>query len=69
MNTSDAKVFVPFSEDLVSRFEAPLGELVPFHLEYQCVRLLDNGQQETVLTNAMTLESLDASTEILLASQ
>lgn len=35
------KLFVPFSEDLLAATGSPLGELVPFQLEYQCVRLLD----------------------------
>lgn len=34
------QVFVPFSEPLVAAVGA-LGELVPFQLEYKCVRLLD----------------------------
>ncbi len=32
------KLFVPFSEDLLAAAGSPLGELVPFQLEYQCVR-------------------------------
>ena len=32
-----AKVFVPFSEELAERL-APLGELVPFELDYPCLR-------------------------------
>ncbi len=43
------RVFVPFSEDLyrdvfteiLLEGEKPLGELVPFQIEYECVRLLD----------------------------
>lgn len=45
---SDQRVFVPFSEDLVHSLHAQGGlsldgsdRLVPFSLEYQCVRLLD----------------------------
>jgi hypothetical protein len=34
-------MFVPFSEDLLAAAGSPLGELVPFQLEYRCVRLLD----------------------------
>jgi len=37
----DTKLFVPFSEELLAAAGAPLGELVPFQLEYRCVRLLD----------------------------
>lgn len=36
-----SRMFVPFSEDLLAAAGSPLGELVPFQLEYQCVRLLD----------------------------
>ena len=36
-----SKIFVPFSEELLASAGAPLGELVPFQLEYRCVRLLD----------------------------
>lgn len=39
------KVFVPFSEELLASAGAPLGELVPFQLEYRCVRLLDGTLQ------------------------
>lgn len=35
------KLFVPFSEELLAAAGSPLGELVPFQLEYRCVRLLD----------------------------
>ena len=35
------KMFVPFSEDLLAAAGSPLGELVPYQLEYRCVRLLD----------------------------
>ena len=38
---SSTKLFVPFSEELLAAAGSPLGELVPFQLEYQCVRLLD----------------------------
>ena len=40
-NRLQDKVFVPFSEDLLASAGSPLGELVPFQLEYRCVRLLD----------------------------
>ncbi len=40
-NNSTGKIFVPFSEDLLATTGTPLGELVPFQLEYRCVRLLD----------------------------
>lgn len=35
------KVFVPFSEELLAAAGSPLGELVPYQLEYRCLRLLD----------------------------
>ncbi len=35
------KMFVPFSEDLLAAAGSPLGELVPYQMEYRCVRLLD----------------------------
>jgi hypothetical protein len=35
------KMFVPFSEELLAAAGFPLGDLVPFQLEYRCVRLLD----------------------------
>jgi len=42
----DDKIFIPFSEDLFGELMndaagGPLGELVPYQLEYRCVRLLD----------------------------
>ena len=40
MNTKN-KMFVPFSEELLAAAGSPLGELVPYQLEYRCVRLLD----------------------------
>ena len=38
------KVFVPFSEALIAETGIPVGELVPFQLEYQCLRLNEAGQ-------------------------
>ena len=38
---SKNRMFVPFSEDLLAAAGSPLGDLVPFQLEYRCVRLLD----------------------------
>ena len=40
-NSNKNRMFVPFSEDLLAAAGSPLGELVPFQLEYRCVRLLD----------------------------
>ena len=33
------KVFVPFSEDLIARHGLSLGDLVPFDLQYECLRM------------------------------
>ncbi len=41
VNKKTERMFVPFSEDLLAAAGSPLGELVPFQLEYRCVRLLD----------------------------
>lgn len=42
------KVFIPFSETLIeSLFDEvglPIGELVPFQLEYQCLRMNESGE-------------------------
>ena len=35
-------IFVPFSEDLVEKLDFTLGDLVPFSLDYDCIRLLDS---------------------------
>ena len=35
------KVFVPFSEVLIERLGLNIGDLVPFQLEYECLRLED----------------------------
>lgn len=32
------KIFVPFCESLVEELGLNLGELVPFQLEYECLR-------------------------------
>ena len=41
------KIFVPFSEELLAAAGSPLGELVPYQLEYRCVRLLDGSYDFT----------------------
>ena len=33
------KVFVPFSEALVEELGLSIGKLVPFQLEYECLRM------------------------------
>jgi hypothetical protein len=33
------KIFVPFSEDLLAETGFTMGDLVPFNLEYRCLRL------------------------------
>ncbi len=35
------KVFVPFSEVLIERLGLNIGDLVPFRLEYKCLRRED----------------------------
>ena len=35
------KVFVPFSEVLIERLGLNIGDLVPFQLEYECLRRAD----------------------------
>jgi len=40
-NSRPTKVFVPFSEELLAATGSPLGELVPYQIDYQCIRLLD----------------------------
>ncbi|MCZ6616622.1 MAG: hypothetical protein O7E57_00710 [Gammaproteobacteria bacterium] len=35
------KVFVPFSEVLIERLGLNIGDLVPFRLEYECLRRED----------------------------
>ncbi|MCB1685165.1 MAG: hypothetical protein R3E82_05240 [Pseudomonadales bacterium] len=40
-----AKVFVPFSEALVARHGASLGDLVPFRSHYTCLRLAEPAGQ------------------------
>ena len=37
--TTSNRIFVPFSEHLVEATGFGIGRLVPFQLEYQCVRL------------------------------
>ena len=48
----DDKIFIPFSEELFGKLinsaaASPLGELVPYQLEYRCVRLLDGTYEFT----------------------
>ena|GEM_PF-5172268 len=47
------RMFVPFSEDLLAAAGSPLGELVPFQLEYRCVRLLDGTYEFSSFTQAV----------------
>jgi hypothetical protein len=44
MSTPAYKLFLPFSEDLLDRIGVPIGDLVPFQLEYQCAHLLGDGK-------------------------
>jgi hypothetical protein len=47
------RMFVPFSEDLLAAAGSPLGELVPFQLEYRCVRLLDGTYEFNSFTQSV----------------
>ena len=47
------RMFVPFSEDLLAAAGSPLGELVPFQLEYRCVRLLDGTYEFNTLSQPL----------------
>ncbi|XOV81685.1 MAG: hypothetical protein ACFHXK_12485 [bacterium] len=47
------RMFVPFSEDLLAAAGSPLGELVPFQLEYECVRLLDGTYEFNTLKRSL----------------
>jgi hypothetical protein len=38
------KVFIPFSEALIEKLGLSVGELVPFQLEYRCLRMNESGQ-------------------------
>lgn len=35
------KVFVPFSESLIEELGLSLGDLVPFNIDYECLRALE----------------------------
>ena len=35
------KVFVPFSEELIEKLGLGMGDLVPFNLDYECLRTQD----------------------------
>ena len=43
MTTPPHKIFVPFSEALIQELGLSIGELVPFQLEYQCLRMNEAG--------------------------
>jgi hypothetical protein len=50
-----ARVFVPFSDDLLECQDiAPLGDLVPFHLDYRCLRSSVRQSFMTSMTPAAT---------------
>ncbi len=52
-NSNKNRMFVPFSEDLLAAAGSPLGELVPFQLEYRCVRLLDGTYEFNTTTQSL----------------
>ena len=47
----DDKIFIPFSEDLLADVGSPPGELVPYELNYRCLRL-PNGVYEFTMEPA-----------------
>lgn len=47
----DDKIFIPFSEDLLAAVGSPPGELVPYELNYRCLRL-PNGVYEFTMEPA-----------------
>jgi len=38
------KVFVPFSESLIEELGLSLGDLVPFNIDYECLRAYETAQ-------------------------
>lgn len=56
------KLFVPFSEDLIEE-TGVVGRLVPFQLEYQCVRL-HGWESVEVLSAARQSENAASSEEL-----
>ncbi len=54
-----SKLFVPFSEAVLAATGTSLGELVPFQLEYNCVRLLDGTYEFTRSRSPLGRSSLD----------
>ena len=44
----DRQIFVPFSEPLVETHGLGFGRLVPFQLEYECLRLAPGEDGEEV---------------------
>lgn len=54
------KVFVPFTEELFERWGLTIGELVPFQLEYECLRLEDRNDISPVPPIADDFPSLTA---------
>ena len=37
------KIFIPFSEALIEELGLSIGDLVPFQLEYECLRMNEGG--------------------------
>ncbi len=54
------KVFVPYNEVLIERLGLNIGELVPFQLEYQCLRQEDQNDLSEVSSIAEESPSLKA---------
>jgi len=56
-----SKLFVPFSEAVLAAAGTTLGDLVPFQLEYNCVRLLDGTYEFTNSRSPQNQSSVDRS--------
>ncbi len=54
------KVFVHFNEALVERLGLNIGDLVPFQLEYECLRLEDQNDISEVFSIVEQSPSLTA---------
>ena len=51
------KLFVPFSEALLDEIGVLSSELVPYHIEYKCVRLREQGEEVLVLDSEIDDEA------------
>ncbi len=60
LKANNMKVFVPFTEELFERWGLNIGELVPFQLEYECLRREDRNDISHVPPIADDFPSLTA---------